>query len=73
MSTAHEVITACHCGMSCLGISLITNEAVLSEESENNVSHEEVLAVGKKRSSDVEKLVSSIVQNLIEWMVNWYT
>jgi purine-nucleoside phosphorylase len=64
MSTAHEVIVAAHCGMQSLGISLITNAAVLSYEVENDVSHEEVLEVGRRRSKDVEKLVKCIVEKL---------
>uniref|UniRef100_UPI0039810075 purine-nucleoside phosphorylase n=1 Tax=Salmonella sp. s54925 TaxID=3159674 RepID=UPI0039810075 len=64
MSTAHEVIVATHCGMSCLGMSLITNAATCSESENKVASHEEVLAVGKKSSADVEKLVGHIVQNM---------
>lgn len=64
MSTAHEVITAAHCGIQSLGISLITNAAELSYDVESKVSHEEVLEVGKKRSKDVEKLVKYVVQKL---------
>ena len=67
MSTAHEVIIAKHCGMNCLGISLVTNAAVFSEEPESSVSHEEVLVVGKKRAPDVENLVSCIVKKLNEY------
>ena len=69
MSTAHEVIIAKHCGMNCLGISLVTNAAVFSEEPESNVSHEEVLVVGKKRAPDVENLVSCIVKKLNEYWI----
>ena len=64
MSTAHEVIVAAHCGMQCLGISLITNASQLSYDITSDVSHEEVLAVGKRRSKDVEELVKCIVQKL---------
>ena len=64
MSTAHEVIVAAHCGMQCLGISLITNACELSYDIPSNANHEEVLAVGAKRSKDVESLVKSIVKKL---------
>lgn len=64
MSTAHEVIVAAHCGMRSLGISLITNAAILSYDNDDDVSHEEVLEVGKRRSADVEKLVKCIVHKL---------
>ena len=64
MSTAHEVIVAAHSGMQCLGISLITNAAELSYDVSNDVSHEEVIQAGKKRSKDVEKLVKCFVQKL---------
>jgi purine-nucleoside phosphorylase len=64
MSTAHEVIVAAHSGMQCLGISLITNAAVLSYDVKSDVSHAEVLETGKKRSKDVEKLVKCVIQKL---------
>ena len=64
MSTAHEVIVAAHCGMKSLGISLITNAVNLSYEAPNDVSHEEVLEVGKKRSKDVENLVKCVIEKL---------
>ena len=64
MSTAHEVIVAAHSGMQCLGISLITNAAELSYDVSNDISHEEVIEAGKKRSKDVEKLVKCFVQKL---------
>jgi purine-nucleoside phosphorylase len=57
MSTAHEVIVAAHCGMQCLGFSLITNV-------QNDISHEEVLGVGKERCKHIEKIVKCVVQKL---------
>ena len=57
MSTAHEVNVAAHCGMQCLGISLITNIS-------NEVNHGEVLNVGKERSKDMTKLLKCFVQKL---------
>lgn len=64
MSTVHEVIAAIHCGMKCLGISLITNAAIMSYDDDNDVNHNEVLEVGKKRSKDIETLVTHFVQKL---------
>lgn len=64
MSTVHEVIAAIHCGMKCLGISLITNAAIMSYDDDNDVCHNEVLEVGKKRSKDIETLVTHFVQKL---------
>ena len=68
MSTANEVIVAAHSGMQCLGISLITNAAELSYDVSNDISHEEVIEAGKKRSKDVEKLVKCFVQKL-NWQI----
>jgi purine-nucleoside phosphorylase len=64
MSTIHEVITAVHCGMKVLGISLITNACIADEHSTEVANHEEVVAVGKKRAADMEKLVSGFVHKV---------
>lgn len=47
MSTVPEVVTAVHGGMRVLGISSITNIAIDDPDSEQEVSHEEVLETGK--------------------------
>uniref|UniRef100_A0A663DVZ5 purine-nucleoside phosphorylase n=1 Tax=Aquila chrysaetos chrysaetos TaxID=223781 RepID=A0A663DVZ5_AQUCH len=44
MSTVPEVIVARHCGLRVLGISLITNKAVMNYNSQEKANHEEVLA-----------------------------
>uniref|UniRef100_W5LXZ1 Purine nucleoside phosphorylase n=1 Tax=Lepisosteus oculatus TaxID=7918 RepID=W5LXZ1_LEPOC len=61
MSTVHEVIVARHCGLRVLGLSLITNKAVMDYESEERANHEEVLQTGKQRAEQLEKLVSTLV------------
>ncbi len=47
MSTVPTVITARHAGMRVLGISSITNKAILNPVEGDEVSHEEVLETGK--------------------------
>ncbi len=47
MSTVPTVITARHAGMRVLGISSITNKAILEPMEGDEVSHEEVLETGK--------------------------
>lgn len=64
MSTAHEVITARHCGMRVFALSLITNQAVMDYESEERANHEEVLQTGKERAKQLEQLVSTMVTRI---------
>lgn len=60
MSTVPEVIAAVYHGMKVLGLSTITNKATgLSEEV---LSHEDVLEVGKSVRTRLEKLVRGIVR-----------
>jgi len=48
MSTAHEVTVAYHAGMRILGFSSITNMSLDSTEVSEEVSHEDVLRLGKQ-------------------------
>ena len=60
MSTVPEVIVAKHMGMSCFGISVITDLGV--EGQVNEVSHEEVQEVAKVSEKIVGKLVEAFVK-----------
>lgn len=61
MSTVPEVLQASALGMAVLGISSITNRAAgLSKEP---LSHEDVLRVGGRTASDLERLVRRILQD----------
>jgi len=65
MSTVHEVLIARHAGIKVLGLSLITNVAVMDYgESGTAANHMEVLETGKKRFADMQKLVSTVVGNI---------
>ncbi|OCU01540.1 purine nucleoside phosphorylase L homeolog isoform X1 [Xenopus laevis] len=64
MSTVHEVVVARHCGLRILGISLITNKAVMDYDSNFTANHEEVLQAGKDSAKYMEKLVSTFLQRL---------
>lgn len=64
MSTAHEVITAHHCGIKVFGLSLITNKCVNTYEAVNHANHEEVLVTANSRKEDLEKLVKALVKHI---------
>ena len=64
MSTAPEVVTARHCGIKCLGISVITNVCVPDYECEKVVSHAEVIEIAKNRAKDMETFVCALVERL---------
>ncbi|XP_037313585.2 purine nucleoside phosphorylase-like isoform X2 [Pungitius pungitius] len=66
MSTVHEVIVARHAGMRCLALSLITNISVMDYDSREKANHEEVLETGRQRAEHMEKLVSTIVSQLVQ-------
>lgn len=62
MSTVPEIITARHCGMAVLGLSLMTNKVVLPGDiGSGHASHEEVLAATKRSTAYVEGLVRTII------------
>lgn len=60
MSTAPEVMVARHCGLRCLGLSLVTNEAVLDYDTERKANHAEVLETAAVRGAQMCKYVSTI-------------
>lgn len=68
MSTIPEVIVAKHCGMSVLGLSLITNLVVMPQPGTSNTdsikhaSHQEVVQMSEKRSHFMQNLVREILQ-----------
>lgn len=62
MSTVPEVITARALGMRCLAISLITNRA--AGTGGGPLSHEEVLAMGRRAGEALQRLMLGIVREL---------
>ncbi len=59
MSTVQEVIAANHCGIEVLGFSLVSNKAAgLSGE---RLTEKEVLTIGKKKSEEMQTLITAIV------------
>lgn len=62
MSTVPEVITAAHCGLPVLAISLITNMA--SGVLDQPLSGEEVIEIGNKKANELQTLVREIVHGL---------
>ncbi|XP_026859731.2 purine nucleoside phosphorylase 6 [Electrophorus electricus] len=64
MSTVPEVVVARHCGLRVLGLSLITNMVVADYDSERRAMHEEVLDTTCKRTKDLQRLVSHLVEKM---------
>jgi len=62
MSTVPEVIAARHCGMDILGLSLITNMA--AGVTDAVLSGEEVIAIGRAKTREMEALVTEIVKGV---------
>jgi len=63
MSTAYEVITACHSDMTVFAFSLITNKCVTTYE-DPKANAEEVLQVGKENEVILGPFVSRIIQHI---------
>lgn len=64
MSTVPTVVVARHAGMRALGISTITNMALLEPEPGQKTSHEEVLEVGKIVVPRLTRLIHRILRKL---------
>lgn len=62
MSTVPEIVTAHHCDMKTLCLSLVTNKVVMTgDEGAPVASHAEVLEAVEKRSIEIQSLVKLIV------------
>lgn len=68
MSTVPEVLAAVHCGMKVLGLSLITNKAVLPGEDAPAANHAEVIEAVNARTKDIQGLVSSVLKDAIQFI-----
>lgn len=65
MSTIPEVVTAHHCGMQVLCLSLITNKVVMEgDEGAPVANHAEVLEAVGKRSVQMQGLVKKVIEVL---------
>ena len=64
MSTVPEVIAARHGGMRVMGISSIVNMVIMNTESNESVSHEEVLAMGKTIVPRLTTLLRGVLRDL---------
>ncbi len=64
MSTAPEVLVAAHAGMRVLGFSSITNVALDSTASDDEVTHEDVLRLGKTIVPRLAAIIRGVLNNL---------
>jgi len=62
MSTVPEIITARHCGMKILGLSLITNKVIVEKGESAHATHEEVLAAVEVSGKHVEAIIKEIAK-----------
>lgn len=64
MSTCPEVMVARHCGIRCIGMSMVTNVCPLDWDDNTLANHEEVIEMANKRAGDMEKLVKCLLPKL---------
>jgi len=62
MSTVPEVIVARHCGITCFGVSIITDSGVPGEIVE--ISHEEVQVVAQQAEPKMTKIISELIDRM---------
>ena len=61
MSTVPEVMVAVHCGIQVCALSVVTDKAVMGDDTGKQSNYEEVLAVACRRSGDIKKLVENML------------
>jgi len=64
MSTIPEIVTAHHCGMQILCLSLVTNKVIMEGDEGPHASHAEVLEAVKNRSIQMQSLVKEVIKVL---------
>ena len=64
MSTAPEVLVASHAGMRVLGLSTITNKSIDNTETSLEISHEEVLRLGRQVVPKLATLIRTVLREL---------
>nr|ACO15342.1 Purine nucleoside phosphorylase [Caligus clemensi] len=64
MSTVPEVLVARHCQIQVFSFSLITNECIIQEESEEFPNHEEVLQTANKMKNVLRDFVKQFVHDI---------
>jgi purine-nucleoside phosphorylase len=66
MSTSHEAMVACYCGLKVLGFSILTDKVPLEFDSEDVSDHNEVIKIANRKAKEAEKLVARILEKLNE-------
>ena len=61
MSTIPEVLVAHHCGIRVFAFSLITNECILDDDSDEIVNHENVVGMANQRQDQLRTFVSKMI------------
>ena len=64
MSTASEVLVACHAGMRVLGFSSITNVSLDNTASQDEVTHEEVLRLGRQIVPKLATIIRGVLREM---------
>lgn len=64
MSTVHEVIVACHSGITVFAFSLITNKCLTTYDDDDVANHEEVMETAKNKEDVLKEFVSRMVQHI---------
>ncbi|MBN1563838.1 MAG: purine-nucleoside phosphorylase [Anaerolineae bacterium] len=64
MSTAPEVLVACHAGMRVLGFSSITNVSLDSTAAQDEVTHEDVLRLGQQIVPKLATIIRGVLREM---------
>jgi purine-nucleoside phosphorylase len=66
MSTSHEAIVACYCGIKVLAFSIITDMVPLDFDAEEESDHSEIVKVANEKVKEAEKLVARVLEKLTQ-------
>lgn len=66
MSTTHEAVVACHCGLKVLAFSIITDMVPLEFDAEEYSNHDEIVKIANAKAKDAEKIVSEFLKKINE-------
>ena len=64
MSTSPEVMVAHHCGIKCVGITMVTNLCVMDYDDHSTPNHAEVIEMADRRAADMVEIAKKLVVKL---------
>lgn len=64
MSTTHEAMVACYCGLKVLAFSIVTDKVALELDCEDEPDHNEIVKIANLKAKEAEKLVANFLKKI---------